>query len=112
MVPSKRIRRFGGAWTHSRRRAERMRAHEHDLEPGNALEAYVLVQTEPGKADSVIQETETTPGIIGADAVTGPCDIIARARAASLEDLHRRIIPRIHALDGVIRLLVSPIVRR
>lgn len=60
----------------------------------------------------MIQETKATPGITGADAVTGPYDVIARARAASLEDVQRRIIPRIHALDGVIRLLVSPIVRR
>jgi DNA-binding Lrp family transcriptional regulator len=70
------------------------------------------VQAEPGKADSVIQETRATLGITGADAVTGPYDVIARARAVSLEDLHRQIIFRIRALDGVIRLLVSPIVRR
>ncbi len=49
-----------------------MRADEHDLVPDDAFEAYVLVQAEPGKANSVTQETRATPGITGADAVTGP----------------------------------------
>jgi hypothetical protein len=49
------------------------------------------------------------PGITSADAVTGPYDVIARARAATLEDLQRRIVPRMQAMDGIIRVLVSPI---
>jgi DNA-binding Lrp family transcriptional regulator len=42
--------------------------------------------------------------------VTGSYDFIARARGSSLEDLQRRIVPRLQALDGIIRVLVSTIV--
>jgi DNA-binding Lrp family transcriptional regulator len=62
-----------------------------------------------GKADRVVHEARTVPGTTAADVVTGPYDIIARARASSLEDLQRRIVPRMQAMDGIIRVLLSPV---
>jgi len=44
--------------------------------------AYVLIQTEVGKAADVTRSARTIEGVITADDVTGPYDVIAQARPA------------------------------
>ncbi len=43
------------------------------------VHAYILVQTEVGKAAQVAQEISAIPGVTVSEDVTGPYDVIVRA---------------------------------
>ena len=44
-----------------------------------AVSAYILIQTEVGKAAQVATEVDGIDGVVSAEDVTGPYDVIARA---------------------------------
>ncbi len=75
-----------------------------------AVTAYVLIQTEVGKADRVAQEVNAIDGVVSAEDVTGPYDVIARAEAATLEELGRMVVGRVQMIDGITRTLTCPVV--
>ena len=59
-----------------------------------AVSAYILIQTEVGKAAKVASEVGAVDGVVAADDVTGPYDVIAQAEAATVDDLgHARRQP-------------------
>jgi DNA-binding Lrp family transcriptional regulator len=75
-----------------------------------AVTAYVLIQTEVGKAASVADEIRRLDGVIAADDVTGPYDVIARAEAESVDDLGKMVVSRVQLIDGITRTLTCPVV--
>ncbi len=66
------------------------------------VKSYVLLTIEIGKVESVIDELKKIPGVIRADAVTGPYDAIVYIEANDLGELTRKILHDIHNIDGVI----------
>ena len=52
-----------------------------------AVSAYILIQTEVGKAAQVAQEVDAIDGVVSAEDVTGPYDVIARAEATTVDEL-------------------------
>ncbi len=72
--------------------------------------AYVLIQTEVGKAAQVAEEVGAITGVVSADDVTGPYDVIARAEADSVDDLGRMVVSRVQLIDGITRTLTCPVV--
>jgi DNA-binding Lrp family transcriptional regulator len=46
-----------------------------------SVQAYILIQTEVGKANSVAAAIKAIPGVSLAEGVTGPYDVIMRAEA-------------------------------
>jgi DNA-binding Lrp family transcriptional regulator len=74
------------------------------------VSAYVLIQTEVGKAAQVATEVGAIEGVVSADDVTGPYDVIARAQADSVDDLGRMVVSRIQMIDGITRTLTCPVV--
>ena len=74
------------------------------------VSAYILIQTEVGKAASVAKETGAIQGVISAEDVTGPYDVIVRAEAASVDDLGKLVVARIQAVEGITRTLTCPVV--
>ena len=74
------------------------------------VEAYVLIQTEVGKAKVVVDEVRLIEGISSADDVTGPYDVIVRASASDVDQLGRLVVARIQAINGITRTLTCPIV--
>ncbi|AIF68482.1 AsnC family transcriptional regulator [Palaeococcus pacificus DY20341] len=66
------------------------------------VRAYVLLTVEIGKVEKVLEEVNAIPGVIKADAVTGPYDAIVHIEAADLGELTRKILHDIHNIDGVI----------
>ncbi|WP_456367306.1 Lrp/AsnC family transcriptional regulator [Thermococcus sp.] len=66
------------------------------------VRAYVLLTVEIGKVESVIEALRNMPGVIRADAVTGPYDAIVHLEAKDLGELTRRVLHDIHNIDGVI----------
>ena len=75
-----------------------------------AINAYVLIQTEVGKAAQVAEEIRAIAGVVSADDVTGPYDVIARAEAESMDDLGKMVVSRVQMIDGITRTLTCPVV--
>jgi DNA-binding Lrp family transcriptional regulator len=75
-----------------------------------AVRAYILIQTEVGKAASVATEVRLVEGVVGADDVTGPYDVIVRAEAGDLDELGRTVVSRVQMIDGITRTLTCPVI--
>ena len=74
------------------------------------VRAYVLIQTEVGKAADVARSIAEIDGVTAADDVTGPYDVIATAEASTVDDLGRMVVSRVQLIDGVTRTLTCPVV--
>jgi DNA-binding Lrp family transcriptional regulator len=72
--------------------------------------AYVLIQTEVGKAATVAEAVRTVEGVRVADDVTGPYDVIVLVEAESMDALARTVVSRIQMVDGITRTLTCPVV--
>ncbi len=75
-----------------------------------AVRAYVLIQTEVGRAGAVAAAVRGIHGVDSSDDVTGPYDVIARATTDSIEELGRVVVTKIQLVDGITRTLTCPIV--
>jgi DNA-binding Lrp family transcriptional regulator len=74
------------------------------------VQAYILVQTEVGKAAEVAISIGELPGVTQAEDVTGPYDVIVRAEAENVDDLGRLVVAKIQSVAGITRTLTCPIV--
>jgi DNA-binding Lrp family transcriptional regulator len=74
------------------------------------VNAYILIQTEVGKAAAVAAEVRVVPGVTDAEDVTGPYDVIVRAEAETVDDLGKLVVARIQAVEGITRTLTCPVV--
>jgi DNA-binding Lrp family transcriptional regulator len=72
--------------------------------------AYILIQTEVGKAAQVAKEISEIKGVHQAEDVTGPYDVIVRAEARNVDDLGKLVVARVQAVDGITRTLTCPVV--
>lgn len=74
------------------------------------VQAYILVQTEVGKAAEVARLIGAIEGVTLAEDVTGPYDVIVRAEASNVDDLGRLVVAQIQGVTGITRTLTCPIV--
>ncbi len=74
------------------------------------VHAYVLIQTDVGKAAHVAQELSRIEGVLVAEGVTGPYDVIARAEAPSMDDLGRMVVRDMQQIEGITRTITCPVV--
>jgi DNA-binding Lrp family transcriptional regulator len=74
------------------------------------VHAYILIQTEVGKAAAVASEIGKIPGVASAEDVTGPYDVIVRAEADTVDELGQLVVARIQGVDGITRTLTCPVV--
>ena len=74
------------------------------------VHAYILIQTEVGKAASVAQAVRKIDGVAEAEDVTGPYDVIVRAEAKSVDELGKLVVAKIQAVEGITRTLTCPVV--
>ena len=72
--------------------------------------AYILIQSEVGKAAQVAKDIVDITGVQQAQAVTGPYDVIVRAEARNVDDLGKLVVARVQAVDGITRTLTCPVV--
>ena len=75
-----------------------------------AVSAYILIQTEVGRAAAVATEVRELPGVIAADDVTGPYDVVVRVEADSMDDLGRLVVSRVQMLGGITKTTTMPVV--
>jgi DNA-binding Lrp family transcriptional regulator len=74
------------------------------------VQAYILIQTEVGKAAQVADQVREIDGVDAAEDVTGPYDVIVRASADNVDDLGKMVVARIQAVEGITRTLTCPVV--
>ncbi|HJV05580.1 MAG TPA: Lrp/AsnC ligand binding domain-containing protein [Actinomycetota bacterium] len=74
------------------------------------IQAYILIQTEVGKAAQVAKEIADIKGVTSAEDVTGPYDVIVRAEAKNVDDLGKLVVAKIQAVEGITRTLTCPVV--
>ncbi|HET8642882.1 MAG TPA: Lrp/AsnC ligand binding domain-containing protein [Pseudonocardiaceae bacterium] len=74
------------------------------------VQAYILIQTEVGKAAAVAAEIATIAGVASAEDVTGPYDVIVRAEAETVDELGQLVVAKIQGVDGITRTLTCPVV--
>jgi len=74
------------------------------------VQAYILVQTEVGKAAAVAAEIAGIEGVISAEDVTGPYDVIVRAEAEDVDRLGQLVVARVQGVGGITRTLTCPVV--
>jgi DNA-binding Lrp family transcriptional regulator len=74
------------------------------------VNAYILIQTEVGKAAAVAHEIAGLPGVTSAEDVTGPYDVIVRAEAESVDALGKLVVARVQAVAGIMRTLTCTVV--
>jgi DNA-binding Lrp family transcriptional regulator len=74
------------------------------------VQAYILIQTEVGRAADVARAIAEIPGVALAEDVTGPYDVIARVEAPSVDALGQLVIARIQDVKGITRTLTCTVV--
>ncbi|MBM4793274.1 Lrp/AsnC ligand binding domain-containing protein [Streptomyces sioyaensis] len=74
------------------------------------VQAYILIQTEVGKASAVAEVISTIHGVLQAEDVTGPYDVIVRAQADTVDELGRMVVAKVQQVEGITRTLTCPVV--
>lgn len=69
----------------------------------------MLIQTEVGRAEVIARELATLSGVLSAEYVTGPYDVVVRIGADTLEDLEATVVPSVQQVAGITRTLTCPI---
>ncbi len=75
-----------------------------------AVRAYVLIQTEVGKSVNVAREVAQIDGVVAADDVTGPYDVIVVAEAKSMDSLGQLVVSKVQSVAGIVRTTTCPVV--
>ncbi|GAC1407253.1 MAG: Lrp/AsnC ligand binding domain-containing protein [Mycobacterium sp.] len=73
------------------------------------VEAFMLIQTEVGRADVVAKQLAALPGVLSSEYVTGPYDVVVRIGADNLADLRANIVANVQQVTGITRTLTCPI---
>ena len=74
------------------------------------VQAYVLIQSEVGKAALVADAIGKISGVTMAEDVTGPYDVIARVEARTVDELGKLVIAKIQDVPGITRTLTCTVV--
>jgi DNA-binding Lrp family transcriptional regulator len=74
------------------------------------VQAYILIQTEVGKAANVASQIATIEGVTMAEDVTGPYDVIVRAEASTVDELGKLVVAQVQNVAGITRTLTCPVV--
>jgi DNA-binding Lrp family transcriptional regulator len=56
------------------------------------------------------REIAAISGVVLAEDVTGPYDVIVRAEAANVDDLGRLVVAKVQGVSGITRTLTCPVV--
>lgn len=74
------------------------------------VSAYILIQADVGSAVDVANAAAALDEVITAEVAMGPYDVIARAEAATMDDLGQVVVHAVQGISGVERTLLCPIV--
>jgi DNA-binding Lrp family transcriptional regulator len=72
--------------------------------------AYVLIQVETGKAESVVKALRSKSGVVEADMVVGPHDVVAVLQSIDAEAIARIVVNEVQGIRGVQRTLTYMVI--
>ncbi|HHC07320.1 MAG TPA: Lrp/AsnC family transcriptional regulator [Actinobacteria bacterium] len=75
------------------------------------MQAYVLIQTDTGRASDVASAIRDMPGVLSTEAVTGPYDVIVFAEAEDVDALGQLVVTKIQPIEGIVRTLTCPVIK-
>jgi DNA-binding Lrp family transcriptional regulator len=75
-----------------------------------SVTVYMLIQTEVNMSAPVAAAARALPGVLSADDVTGPYDVIVKAEAPSLDDLGKMVVSKVQQINGITRTLTCPVI--
>ncbi len=78
--------------------------------PRMGVRAYILIQTEVGKAQTVAAAVGQIDGVVSADNLTGPYDVIAVTEADTMDDLGRMVVSQVQMTEGITQTTTCPVV--
>jgi DNA-binding Lrp family transcriptional regulator len=74
------------------------------------VQAYILIQTEVGKAHEVASTIRDISGVVQVEAVTGPYDVIVLTEARNVDELGKLVISKVQTVAGITRTLTCSVV--
>ena len=74
------------------------------------VQAYILVQTNVGKAAEVATAIGAISGVTLAEDVTGPYDVVVRVEAPTMDELGALVLKRVQSVPGITRTVTCPVV--
>ncbi|MCW3842437.1 Lrp/AsnC ligand binding domain-containing protein [Micromonospora chersina] len=75
------------------------------------VQAYILIQTEVGRARDVAGQIADLAGVVRVDAVTGPYDVVVLTEANTVDELGKLIVSKVQMVPGITRTLTCSVVR-
>ncbi|MER5704820.1 MULTISPECIES: Lrp/AsnC ligand binding domain-containing protein [Micromonospora] len=75
------------------------------------VQAYILIQTEVGRARDVADLIADLAGVVRVDAVTGPYDVVVLTEANTVDELGKLIVSNVQMVPGITRTLTCSVVR-
>ena len=72
--------------------------------------AYILIQTEVGRAAEVAGAIAAIPGVTQSDNLIGAYDVIVRAEADDDDQLCKFVVAKVQAVPGITRTLTCPVI--
>lgn len=69
------------------------------------IRAYLLIETQAGTSNDVLQNLKSLEQTVQVDRVTGPYDIICVIETDSLNALGEIVRDKVHAMNGVTRTM-------
>lgn len=70
-----------------------------------AIRAYLLIETQTGKSNAVLEKLNSLDQVSKADRVTGPYDVICVLETETLNEIGNIVKEQIHSMDGVLRTM-------
>jgi len=74
------------------------------------VQAYILIQTEVGKARDVATTIKEITGVVKVDAVTGPYDVVVLTEARTVDELGHMVVSKVQQVPGITRTLTCSVV--
>jgi hypothetical protein len=69
----------------------------------------MLIQTEVGRAEVIAKQLAGLPGVLSAEYVTGPYDVVVRIGGDDEQALQSTVVPSVQQVTGITRTLTCPI---
>jgi len=74
------------------------------------VQAYILSQSEVGRASQVVEGIRGLSGVAEVDAVTGNYDAIVKAQADTPDELAKLVVSDIQSVEGITRSITCMVV--
>lgn len=74
------------------------------------IKAYILVQTEVGASADVTRAVRQLPGVLSAEDVAGPYDVIVVVESSTVQALGHEVIARVQAVPRITRTTTCTVV--